>query len=864
MNVAKRILAAVILSAAWLATGCPQLMSDDFDIVPAGSGDASLGGGSGGTGSGGTSGDTGVGGTGGLGGSGGATPCGTGDSGDTCPNGQTCCDGVCADLLGDEAHCGTCATGCPGTICVSGSCGGDCFLGFLDCDQTAGNGCEADSNTDPENCGSCNAKCSFDQTCMGGKCNCPPGTRNCDGDLDTGCETLADSDPNNCGACGKTCGANQECASGTCGCLPGYADCNTNPDDGCEAHLADDPDNCGACGTSCDDHGACAASTCGCDSGYQNCDATVGCEVPLNDPQHCGNCTKVCSGTTPNCDGTNCVATCPGTQMQCGSSCVDLDTDPQHCGSCNNAAQENQVCVNGTLTCKSGFGNCTATPGCETDLTSDPAHCGTCPNACKSGAVCSNSACSCAATTPNDCGSSCEQCCGNADCIDPNACTTDTCNAGSCVHTNCAPGSKCCANGCFECCVDNDCTGGQVCSGNQCVMPTCSGTQTLCNGVCVDTSTSAQNCGGCGLGCGIGRSCSSSKCTPAWVPVGTTGAPAARSRAAHAVLGATGQLFVWGGQNAAGTALDTGAIYDVTTNTWTNVVKDANTPSARVLASAVWTGTKVFVWGGAASAGGTTHLGTGALYDPATTTWTPISAVNAPSARRAPYVVWTGGAVLVFSGLTNVPVTGAFLYDPQNDMWTTVSATSQPNAELSPTVGWTGTNFFVYGGSSGNSVSAEFHRYTQGAWSILSDGPSKRFGAFGGWDGAYFIAWGGRKLPQPVTYADGQRYSSTSWGNMAAPNSGFVARIAPHREHGWSARISGQNTLMLGGLSNGDAILKNGAIYNSATNGWTDVPPWTANEDHRFGVGAFVGSEMVVWGGETGGAPTATGERYLP
>jgi hypothetical protein len=274
----------------------------------------------------------------------------------------------------------------------------------------------------------------------------------------------------------------------------------------------------------------------------------------------------------------------------------------------------------------------------------------------------------------------------------------------------------------------------------------------------------------------------------------------------------------------------------------------------------------VFVWGGAASASGTTSLATGALYDPVAKSWSPVSTLNAPSARRAPYVFWTGSAVLVFWGFTNTgpPAGGAagYLYDPTNDLWTALPTLGQPQAQVSPTVGWTGTELYAYGGSNGNAVVASFDRFVS-SWSSLDDGPTKRFGAFGGWDGTYFIAWGGRKIPSPVvTYADGQRYSSSGWGSMATTT--LSARVAPHREHGWSARISGQNTLMLGGLSASDAVLKNGAIYNSATNAWTDVPAWTANEDHRFGVGAWVGSEMIVWGGETAGTPTATGERYRP
>ena len=53
-------------------------------------------------------------------------------------------------------------------------------------------------------------------------------------------------------------------------------------------------------------------------------------------------------------------------------------------------------------------------------------------------------------------------------------------------------------------------------------------------------------------------------------------------------------------------------------------------PIARRDHSAVWTGSKMIVWGGYGLAG---YEQTGGLYDPATDSWAPMSAVNAPVGR---------------------------------------------------------------------------------------------------------------------------------------------------------------------------------------------------------------------------------------
>ncbi len=329
-------------------------------------------------------------------------------------------------------------------------------------------------------------------------------------------------------------------------------------------------------------------------------------------------------------------------------------------------------------------------------------------------------------------------------------------------------------------------------------------------------------------------------------------------------MGGLGKLFVWGGANAAGAGLDTGAIYDVATNTWTPVAKDANTPSPRVLASAVWTGTRVFVWGGGSSVTSAVDYADGAMYDPTAQSWTPVQTAGAPLPRRAAYLFWTGSNVLLFAGYQGAlttPLGDAFLYDPAGDAWTPVSATNQPQSLFSPTVSWTGTELYVYGGGKGSASFDDFHRYAPASgWTVLSQGPGKRFGAFGGWDGAFFIAWGGRKPPQNTTYDDGLRYDGT-WKSM---QNGATARVAPHRESGWSARISSQNLMIVGGLSSADAVVKDGAIYNSGTNTWASVAAWPSGEEHRFGVGAFVGGEMVLWGGLNAAVPTANGERYRP
>jgi hypothetical protein len=174
----------------------------------------------------------------------------------------------------------------------------------------------------------------------------------------------------------------------------------------------------------------------------------------------------------------------------------------------------------------------------------------------------------------------------------------------------------------------------------------------------------------------------------------------------------------------------------------------------------------------------------------------------------------------------------------------------------------------VFGGLAGKSL-LEFDVYAPAGdqWTSLAAGPAERYGAFGGWDGGYFLAWGGRKEGggSPQEWNDGKRYDpAAGWAAMAPAPVAMTPRHVLHRESGWSARTSGGNLLMIGGVDAAGVIVKNGALYNSTTNTWTTVPAWPSGEDRRFAVGVWAGSDLLLWGGFDGTTPSATGERLRP
>ena len=273
------------------------------------------------------------------------------------PAAPTADDGCETNLNTSTGNCGACGRSCStdGTdvrTCASCLCTSSCTAGHGNCTKptapTADDGCETDL-TSAAHCGSCGNVCTGGQTCCGGN----------------HCATL-DSSVADCGGCSRACSGShvstQACAAGTCNstCQSGFANCNqpTAPsaDDGCETATGADVVNCGACGRACSAANtntlSCASGLCNstCATGYGNCthpsapSSDDGCETSFNDPNHCGNCSNVCSlpNATAGCPSGSCtVQSCSGGFQDCdgtasngcecaGSACCGASCQTAH------------------------------------------------------------------------------------------------------------------------------------------------------------------------------------------------------------------------------------------------------------------------------------------------------------------------------------------------------------------------------------------------------------------------------------------------------------------------------------------------------------------------------------------------------
>lgn len=154
------------------------------------------------------------------------------------------------------------------------------------------------------------------------------------------------------------------------------------------------------------------------------------------------------------------------------------------------------------------------------------------------------------------------------------------------------------------------------------------------------------------------------------------------------------KMILWGGVGYPSSSpyLNDGKTYNQINDTWSAI----STPSffsGRVLHSTIWTGTKMIVWGGTAN----NYLNDGGIYDQSTDSWTTINSSNAPSIRGSHVSIWTGSKMIIFGG--NCAANSCKIYDPQTDIWVTGSSTNAPSL-FGHTAVWTGSKMIVFGGNT--------------------------------------------------------------------------------------------------------------------------------------------------------------------
>lgn len=396
------------------------------------------------------------------------------------------------------------------------------------------------------------------------------------------------------------------------------------------------------------------------------------------------------------------------------------------------------------------------------------------------------------------------------------------------------------------------------CSAEQC-----------CGGVCVDTTTSSDNCGVCGHVCSAGRSCTAGACASGWITSAT--APSDQERAGACGVWAGDRVFIWGGAMLPGKQpRGDGLTYDPKTDDWTPIPATASSPSPRSEPVCIWTGTSVFVWGGVDPAT-QAMLADGAAWDPATGEWTALPG-GGPTGRSRPVALWAGTTAWVWGGTdlsTNHGVKSGAMWNDAG--WKPISTTGAPAKNKELAAAWTGTDALVFGGrdDGGGNVYNTIFAYTPAsdAWAAITPTSGTalavRSSAFVAFANDRLLAWGGYDKFF-VALGDGARVklaAPISWESVAATDAP-ASRAAVPFVSGWIA-VQGTLAHVMGGVTGVDAVASDGGTYDVNLDVWTPIPPW-GTESHRYGVGVWTGEEFFVWGGYDGSTPLVDASRWMP
>lgn len=228
-----------------------------------------------------------------------------------------------------------------------------------------------------------------------------------------------------------------------------------------------------------------------------------------------------------------------------------------------------------------------------------------------------------------------------------------------------------------------------------------------------------------------------------WSPMSTTNAPSPRTQ--HRAVWIGDRMFVWGGKATTGTAAD-GGLYDPLTDSWTPV------PAASAIRhshSMVWTGAEVLVWGGVEPNIGDPP-GTGARFSPATLAWSPIKRTGAPSRRSSHSAVYTHlGTMIIWGGYdaAGAAVGDGAIYDPATDSWSPLPAAGAPAPRFNAATVYADELMVVWGGRDGQGLRADGAIYdpVAGSWTPIATtgAPAASAGARAVWTGERVIIIGG-------------------------------------------------------------------------------------------------------------------------
>lgn len=215
------------------------------------------------------------------------------------------------------------------------------------------------------------------------------------------------------------------------------------------------------------------------------------------------------------------------------------------------------------------------------------------------------------------------------------------------------------------------------------------------------------------------------------------------------------KMLVWGGRVSIKHDTTTGSplttdfqIFDPDLNSW-STLSGGSGPSARNYATAVWSGTEMIVWGGGdfSQYHSGQCLNNGKKFNLNLNSWSDVTTTGGPSARCGHVAVWTGTKMIIWGGYNSggtMLLDGA-IYDPSTDTWDTIANSSaipsqaMNGSDIEPVGVWDGKKMIVWLGDSG-----QIYDPATNTWSSMRKviNAIRSFRGSAVWDGDQLLYWG--------------------------------------------------------------------------------------------------------------------------
>jgi hypothetical protein len=284
------------------------------------------------------------------------------------------------------------------------------------------------------------------------------------------------------------------------------------------------------------------------------------------------------------------------------------------------------------------------------------------------------------------------------------------------------------------------------------------------------------------------------------------------------------EFIVWGSAGLAD-----GAAYNPTTDSWRPLPEGPG--GRRRHLEAVWTGQVVIAWDGGQTVRGRSAPD-GGIYDPAADTWRPIPP-GPLTLTDGDALAWSGRELLVLT-----PDMRMAAFDPATEAWRDLPSPPLPLGFVM--ANWTGTEWLVLGFGTERDVPAPLaaFRPETDEWRTLA--PSPLTTANEGVDGVLALGKLFTALSEGRGYQGGLVYdlATDRWERTNSPSCGAASA---------------------GAVWTGDLIMTQRSAFDPVTGECRVLPPaperdfFFPTNNHDTGVVAWTGTELLVWGGSTGG-----------